>query len=80
MTHINGISDEKSSLMGLFLRIHKIAHKNHCYLPEGTGQFYDSTNSVRVFLCTPTSPFFSQYPLDLEERITTRLEKWRGEI
>lgn len=44
MSHIKGISDEKSSVMGLFLRIHKIAHKNQCYLLESAGAFYKCSN------------------------------------
>lgn len=75
MTHIKGISDEKSSLMGLFLRIHKIAHKSQCYLSGSTGPFYDSSNLVRVFLCMPSSSFSSLHPLALEERIITQINK-----
>lgn len=43
-SYMKGVSDEKSSVMELFLRIHKIAHGSQSYLPDSAGPFYNCTN------------------------------------
>lgn len=53
MSHMKGISDEKSSVRGLFLRTHKIADESQCYWPESAGPFYNCTSQMRCFLSNP---------------------------